>query len=71
VYHGVAGDEAQAASAGWGGDRAVVASGDEKPSVPAERHGVHPAPVAAQDIEDGVLTPVAGDLAVVQGPRGR
>jgi hypothetical protein len=29
VYHGVAGNEAQAASAGWGGDRVVVATGPE------------------------------------------
>jgi hypothetical protein len=27
VYHGVAGEEAQAAAAGWGGDRVVVATG--------------------------------------------
>jgi hypothetical protein len=59
VYHGVAGAEAQAASAGWGGDRAVVVTGPEDAFAVAWRL-VWDTPADADEFEDAYNSVTAG-----------
>ena len=60
VYHGVASDDAQAASAGWGGDRVVVATGPNEAFAVAWRL-VWDTPEDADEFEDA-YTSVVPDL---------
>jgi len=59
VYHGVAGDEAQAASAGWGGDRVVVATGPDDAFAVAWRL-VWDTPADADEFEDAYNSVISG-----------
>jgi hypothetical protein len=59
VYHGVAAEEAQAASAGWGGDRVVVATGPGEAFAVAWRL-VWDTPADADDFEDAYNSVTSG-----------
>ena len=59
VYHGVASDDAQAASAGWGGDRVVVATGPNEAFAVAWRL-VWDTPADADEFEDAYTSVVSG-----------
>ena len=59
VYHGVAGDEAAAASAGWGGDRVVVATGPDEAFAVAW-HLVWDTPADADEFEDAYNSVIPG-----------
>jgi len=59
VYHGVPGDEARTASAGWGGDRVVVATGPNDAFAVAWRL-VWDTPGDADEFEDAYTSVVSG-----------
>jgi hypothetical protein len=59
VYHGVAGEEAQSASAGWGGDRAVVATGPNDAFAVAWRLAWD-APADADEFTDAYNSVISG-----------
>ena len=59
VYHGIAGDEAEAASAGWGGDRAVVVTGPDDAFAVAWRL-VWDTPADADEFEDAYNSVISG-----------